>query len=249
MWISNGFLQGLWSNSPRWCDFEPLFRTSEHKWEWNLYWNGISHVGRGWGDQCTHSLALRFAAWGIVALIVTPPHPVAEGESACRSSLLSVLHDVNRTSDDDYQGRDLCDPFCIFAGWEVGAWPGLLVWSSSGWTRLITGQCHFWTLSKGLGWGSDCKIRPLLLRREPADKSEACAEVVSVSTWTDWLMITCRQDPTAVYSVYLLQQQGMVRICSHTDDLNKKKKSYSFEDAWYSQTNRCGFFYPVLWYI
>lgn len=114
-----------------------------------------------------------------------PQNPVAEGEPACRSFLPSVLRDANRTADDDHQGRDLCDPFGIFAGWEVGAWPGLLVWSSSGWTRLITGQCHFWTLSKGLGWGSDCQIRPLLLRRELADKSEAGADVAPVSTWTD----------------------------------------------------------------
>lgn len=190
--------------------------------EFILKWNFSC---RTWVRWSMHSfISFTFRSLGNSSFDRHPPNPVAEGESACRSFLLSVLHDANRTSDDDYQGRDLCDPFCIFAGWEVGALPGLLVWSSSGWTRLITGQCHFWTLSKGLGWGSDCRIRPLLLRREPADKSEACAEVVSVSTWADWLTMTCRQDPTAVYSIYLLQQQCMVRICSHANDLNKKKK-------------------------
>lgn len=118
-----------------------------------------------------------------------PTEPPAEGDSAHWSFLLSVLHDANRTRADDYQGRDLSDPFCIFAVWEVGAWPGLFVWSSTGWTPLITGQCHFWMLSKGLGWGSDCKIRPLLPRREPADESEGWAEVASGSTWADGLMI------------------------------------------------------------
>lgn len=141
------------------------------------------------------------------------PNTVAEGEPVCRRFL---LHRANRTSDDGDQGHDLCNPVCIFGGWEVGAWPDPYVRSCSGCVRLITGQCHFWMLSKGLDWGSDCKMRPLLLRREPANKSEACEQVVPLRTWTDWLkMMTCRQDPTAVNSVYLLQSQLIVRICSH----------------------------------
>lgn len=147
----------------------------------------------------------------------TNTHTVcAEGETACRSSLLSVLHPANRTSDDDYQGHDLCDPF-LHICWLGGRRRARSVcWSCSGCVLLITGQCHFWMLSKGLDWGTDCKIRPSPLLIEPANKSEACEQVVPLTSWTGRLILrTCTQVPTAMNSVYLLQQQWIVRICSH----------------------------------
>lgn len=48
---------------PRLMWFWAASRTSEHKWEWNLYWNDIPHV---WTDQWFHSSALHTSAWGIV---------------------------------------------------------------------------------------------------------------------------------------------------------------------------------------